>query len=70
LTDNLISATAGQVGRKKVNYEQTPLRLPEGTLAKVEAALEDGEKRADFLRLAVETELVRRERQAKRKEHS
>ena len=50
------------VGRRKVNFEQTPLRLPEGTLGKVDGLLGEGEKRADFLRAAVEAEVERRER--------
>jgi metal-responsive CopG/Arc/MetJ family transcriptional regulator len=58
----MISATRPNVGRKKVNHEQTPLRLPEGTLAKVDALLTEGEKRADFLRDAIEAEIARRER--------
>jgi hypothetical protein len=50
------------MGRKQVNHEQMPARFPEGTLARIDAALEDGEKRADLLREAVERELKRRER--------
>lgn len=50
------------MGRKQVNHEQTPARFPEGTLARIDAALEDGEKRADLIREAVERELKRRAR--------
>lgn len=49
-------------GRPQINHEQTPARLPAGTLERMDAVLEDGEKRADFLREAVERELKRRER--------
>lgn len=64
MTEILISATAASVGRKKVNFEQTPLRLPEGTLAKLDALLADGEARSDALRDAVDREIKRRERAA------
>jgi hypothetical protein len=50
------------MGRKLINHEQTPARFPAGTLARIDAVLEDGEKRADLLREAVERELKRRER--------
>lgn len=50
-------------GRPRINHEQIPARLPEGTLDRMDAVLEDGEKRADFLREAVDRELRRRERQ-------
>lgn len=51
------------VGRPKINHEQTPARFPLGTLAKIDAALKEGEARSDFIREAVEAELKRRERQ-------
>jgi len=51
------------MGRKKINDEQTPARFPAGTLARVDAALDEGEKRADLIREAVERELKRREKQ-------
>lgn len=54
------------MGRKKINDEQTPARLPAGTLARMDDVLEDGEKRADLIRQAVERELKRRERAASR----
>lgn len=67
LTEKVISDTPPRVGRRKVNYEGAPGRFPEGTLARIEAVLQPGEKQADFLRDAVEAELTRREREAKRK---
>jgi len=51
------------MGRKKINDEQTPARFPAGTLARIDAALDEGEKRSDLMRTAVEKELKRRERQ-------
>lgn len=41
-----------------------PARLPAGTLARMDAVLDEGEKRSDLLREAVERELKRRERKA------
>lgn len=50
------------MGRKQINHEQTPARFPEGTLDRIDSVLEEGEKRADLIREAVERELRRRER--------
>lgn len=54
------------VGRRQINHEQMPARLPAGTVARMEAVLNDGEKRADLLREAIERELRRRERRRER----
>ena len=53
---------SGPMGRKQINHEQTPARFPEGTFDRMDSVLEDGEKRADLIREAVERELKRRER--------
>jgi metal-responsive CopG/Arc/MetJ family transcriptional regulator len=53
------------VGRKQINHEQTPARFAEGTLARIDAVLSEGEKRSDFIREAVERELERRETTAR-----
>lgn len=52
------------MGRRQINEEQMPARFPAGTLDRIDAVLdpETNEKRADFLREAVEKELKRRER--------
>jgi len=50
------------MGRKKINGEQTPARFPAGTLDRIDAALDEGEKRSDLIREAVERELKRRAR--------
>lgn len=50
------------MGRKRINDEQTPARFPAGTLERIDAVLEDGEKRSDLIRGAVERELKRREK--------
>lgn len=60
LTEIAPAATKRPVGRIKINDEQTPARFPEGTLARIDAALAPKEKRSDFIREAVERELARR----------
>lgn len=50
------------MGRRQINHEQTPARFPEGTLARIDAALAEGEKRSDLIREAVDRELKRRAR--------
>lgn len=52
------------MGRKQINHEQMPARFPEGTLARIDAVLGDGEKRSDLIREAVEREIKRRERKS------
>lgn len=60
-TPKVISDIAPLMGRPKINDEQTPARFREGTLARIDAALSDKEKRSDFIREAVERELKRRQ---------
>ena len=60
LAEKVISDSPASVGRPKINDEQTPARFPGGTLARIDAALADKEKRSDFIREAVERELKRR----------
>jgi hypothetical protein len=55
-------STIFAMGRKRINDEQTPARVPAGTLKRVDEVLREGEKRADFIRVAIERELKRRER--------
>lgn len=50
------------MGRRRINDEQMPARFPAGTLDRMDAVLDHGEKRADLIREAVERELKRRER--------
>lgn len=57
----------GVVGRTRINGEQMPARLPDGTFERIDAVLRHKEKRSDFLRKAVERELQRREREQQRK---
>jgi predicted DNA-binding protein len=55
-----------RVGRPRINFERVPLRLPEGTLARIDAVLdvESGEKQASFIRECVEAGISKRERVA------
>jgi len=63
VTENLVSAIPGRVGRKKRWAEDMQARFPEGTFERIGAVLADDEDRTDFVRSAVERELKRRERQ-------
>ena len=49
------------VGRHRINGEQTMARFPDGTLERIKGVLMEGEKQSDFIRLAVERELEKRE---------
>jgi hypothetical protein len=57
-----MNAREHRVGRKKINSEATAARFRAGTLARIDAVLDAGEKRADFFRDTVEAEINRRER--------
>ena len=52
------------MGRPSMNVKVTVVRLPQGVNERIDAVLEEGEKRADLIRAAVERELRRRERKA------
>lgn len=52
------------MGRKKLWSEDMQARFEEGTFARIDGVLENDETRTDFVRLSVERELKRRERQA------
>ena len=60
-TQKVISSIPAPVGRPRINGEQTPARLRDGTLARIDCVLRDKEKRSDFIREAVEAELAKRE---------
>jgi predicted DNA-binding protein len=53
-----------EMGRPSMNVKATVVRLPQGMDARIDSVLEEGEKRADLIREAVERELKRRERKA------
>ena len=67
MTQKKISSNIRPVGRKRINDEEMPARFPKGTLARIDDLLADKEKRADFIREAVEREIRRREVAEKRK---
>ena len=50
------------MGRIKRWAEDMQARFQEGTFDRISAVLEDGEDRTDFVRVAVERELKRREK--------
>lgn len=62
LTASDSPAKSRGVGRKQINHEQMPARLPAGTIARIAAVLRPSESKSDFIREAVEAELRRRER--------
>jgi len=51
------------MGRKKQFTERMIAAFPAGTLARIDAALAPKEKRTDLIRVVVEVELVKRERE-------
>lgn len=60
-TAQVVSSKSPEMGRAKINHENMMARFPEGTLARIEKALGDGENKAEFVRKAVEERLARRE---------
>lgn len=48
------------MGRTKLFEEQLRVPLPHGSIARIDAALEDGEPRLDLIREAIEKEVLRR----------
>ena len=53
-------------GRAKVMHEYVNLSLPSGSKARMDAVLQDGEDRLDLIRGAIDTEVTRREKRARR----
>lgn len=68
LTASDSPAKSRGVGRKQINHEQMPARLPAGTISRIAAVLLPSESKSDFLRAAVESELERREAELRRRE--
>lgn len=48
------------MGRPKLYEEQMPARLPQGTMARMDAVLQENETRADLLRRAIDREIKHR----------
>lgn len=57
---NSTSAPPRRVGRKKRWSEDMQARFAEGTFDRIAAVLGDGEDRTDFIREAVDREILRR----------
>lgn len=66
LTENRTYGTPSRVGRKKQFEARITLPLEAEQLARVDAALEDGEARLDMIRQAIDRELKRRARTPQR----
>ncbi len=58
---SLAYSDARRGGSRRINYEQTVARVPIGTLSRIDAVLGPSERQAEFLRVAIEAELNRRE---------
>ncbi len=67
LTQKKISSNIRPVGRIRINDESVVARFPKGTLARIDDVLAEKEKRADFIREAIDREIKRREAAEKRK---
>lgn len=61
MTEKAISATTPRMGRPKMDVKPTLVRLPDGTPERIDAVAGPN-KRAEFIREAVEKELRRREK--------
>ena len=57
------------MGRKKLWAEDMQARFPAGTFRQIEAVLQEGEDRTDFVREAVERELRRRQKKSELAHH-
>ena len=66
LSENLICVTRPRMGRKLRYPDKIIAPLPAGSLARIAAALRPGEDKTDLLREAVEAELLKREKDAKK----
>jgi hypothetical protein len=58
------------VGRKRINEEQAPARFRGGTLARIDAVRHEKENRAEFIRMAIDREIERRERLKERRKRA
>lgn len=62
LADEPADGMRSRVGRKMQYPEKREAAFATGTLARIQSALAPGETQVSFIRLAVETELTRREK--------
>ena len=65
MTDFPITVMRARMGRPPLNVKPTMVRLTEETRQRIEA-IAGPNRMAEFIREAVEAELIRREREAKR----
>ena len=63
MTENVISVTTRRMGRPSLKVTPVLVRLPEGMPERIDA-IAGKNKRAEFIREAVEKEVKRREREA------
>lgn len=66
MTDIHAHDTKPRMGRKKQFEERVHVTLPKGATARMDAALADGEDRLMLIRTAIDAELAKRERAAKK----
>lgn len=67
MTDLPISPTPARMGRPPMNVKPILVRLPEGTAEKIDE-IAGKNRRAEFIREAIEREIKRRARQSKESE--
>jgi hypothetical protein len=53
-----------------LKLEIMTVRVPEGTMDRISSVLHGGELRSVFIRVAVEAELLRREKKLRKRSHS
>jgi metal-responsive CopG/Arc/MetJ family transcriptional regulator len=66
LTNIPISDTPSRMGRPPLNVKPILVRLPDGMAERIDAVMGAENKRAQFIREAVEKELAKRETEAKK----
>ena len=67
MTELLVSGSPLRVGRRKQWVQDMQARFAEGTFERITAVLASGEDRTEFVRIAVDAELKRRERRIRDK---
>lgn len=67
MTDFPISVSAKRMGRPKLDVKPTLVRLREGAAERIDALI-GKQRRSEFIRDAIEKELLRLERQARKPE--
>lgn len=65
MTDIPIPVSASKMGRPSLKVKPILIRLPEGVAERIDAVMGKENRRAEFIREAVDKELERREAEAK-----